>query len=378
VAKKYPYDPSADALLRPALNAAFFEDWNDDDKREPNLLCAEMSRLAYADPARVREALGRVGFELVGAFKDAAVGTQGFVATASARQAPRTTVLAFRGTEQKFEDLVTDFNTVQTVSPAGFPAGARIHSGFLKGYSAVRDQVARLLAAREGPLLITGHSLGAALATLAAVDHRPAGLVTFGSPRVGDSAFAGHFAGLAAEGAIRRYVDCCDVVARVPPERFDAVQFFTLFDELGQFDRLDGLQGSAARIAARLAAAGLDALFRQIDSGIEFTHVAPPRYVRGNGTTVDAPTADEQKQDQQNARIAYPHSATAKLDELTQLIKNFPMPASGTEALREFVKRLFALVDGKNVPLRDLADHAPINYLSGITGRGRPEPPLST
>jgi hypothetical protein len=151
-----------------------------------------------------------------------------------------------------------------------------------------------------------------------------------------------------------------------------------LFDELGQFDRLDGLQGSAVRIAARVAAAGLDALFRPIDSGIEFTHVAPPRYVRFNGTSVDAPSADAQKQDQQNARIAYPHSATAKLDELATLIKNFPPPASGTAALREFVKRLFALVDGKNVPLRDLADHAPINYLSGITGRRRPEPPLST
>ncbi|HET8644247.1 MAG TPA: lipase family protein, partial [Vicinamibacteria bacterium] len=59
-----------------------------------------------------------------------------------------------------------------------------------------------------------GHSLGAALATLAATLVRPSGLYTFGSPRVGDEAFV-QVADLAQH---HRYVGCCDGICDVPPE----------------------------------------------------------------------------------------------------------------------------------------------------------------
>ena len=47
----YPPTDSADALLRPAHGLShkdFLQEWDPDDIAEPHLLCAEMSRLAYA------------------------------------------------------------------------------------------------------------------------------------------------------------------------------------------------------------------------------------------------------------------------------------------------------------------------------------------
>ena len=55
---------------------------------------------------------------------------------------------------------------------------------------------------------------GAALATLQASVRRPDALYTFGSPRVGDSQFMSRLSGVPG----RRYVDCCDIVTRLPPE----------------------------------------------------------------------------------------------------------------------------------------------------------------
>jgi len=62
--------------------------------------------------------------------------------------------------------------------------------------------------------LFTGHSLGAAMATLASSLQAPKSLYTIGCPRVGDQAFADLLQGLDNH----RYVDCCDLVPRVPPE----------------------------------------------------------------------------------------------------------------------------------------------------------------
>jgi len=67
----------------------------------------------------------------------------------------------------------------------------------------------------------TGHSLGGAMATLAAVrcsrlhnTPQPSGLYTFGSPKVGNRAFASFAKELCIPGA--RWVNNVDIVTRVP------------------------------------------------------------------------------------------------------------------------------------------------------------------
>ena len=131
-------------------------------------------------------------------------------------------VLVFRGTRTAGEWL-KDLAFRQVPYPY-LPAG-RTHSGFTELYETVRDkiiQTIRLLPAWK-QLLITGHSLGAALATLAALDLAAhAGffnlaMVNFGSPRVGDDQFATAYDRMVPRSY--RITNFFDPVPYVPPER---------------------------------------------------------------------------------------------------------------------------------------------------------------
>jgi pimeloyl-ACP methyl ester carboxylesterase len=112
------------------------------------------------------------------------------------------------------EDLVTDAR----FWPVRWDGPGRVHLGFCNAYYALRQQVDAWLAGleRRGGLVVTGHSLGAAMATLMAALWPGSTLVTFGSPRVGGRTFAKAFEGR----DVRRYVDCSDFVSRVPPPIF--------------------------------------------------------------------------------------------------------------------------------------------------------------
>lgn len=104
--------------------------------------------------------------------------------------------LVFRGTDDAL-DMLANLDTRQQ---AAFVAGARVHSGFLHRYMAVRDEARHFFDGHDfTSLVVTGHSLGGALATIAALDLADAypwasvGCVTFGAPRVGNATFAAHF-----------------------------------------------------------------------------------------------------------------------------------------------------------------------------------------
>jgi triacylglycerol lipase len=136
----------------------------------------------------------------------------------------RTAFLSFRGTSD-IEDWVADIDAV----PAGYLPIAKfgqVHSGFQDVYQLIRDSIAvKLATATAGcdQILITGHSLGAALAVLAAPDisrNMPPNtieprLVTFGGPRVGLSDFAAAFD--AAIESCYRVVNFLDIVPYLPP-----------------------------------------------------------------------------------------------------------------------------------------------------------------
>jgi pimeloyl-ACP methyl ester carboxylesterase len=119
-------------------------------------------------------------------------------------------IVAFRGTEPNLTDIGSDLKAWRT----SWPSEASVHAGFASALNAIWGDIDAWLDKHPGRWLFTGHSLGAALSTLAASLKHPAELISFGSPRVGDSIFADMLEGV----TVYRYVNCCDVVCRIPPD----------------------------------------------------------------------------------------------------------------------------------------------------------------
>ena len=123
-------------------------------------------------------------------------------------------IVAFRGTEpDEWSDVLTDVKIQLVPWTVG-----EVHRGFKEALDSIWPTLAAELAALPGRTVwFTGHSLGAALATLAA--DRFAGtraVCTFGCPRVGDAVFATAF-NTKFSGRSLRYVNNHDVVTHVPP-----------------------------------------------------------------------------------------------------------------------------------------------------------------
>ncbi len=93
-------------------------------------------------------------------------------------------VLVFRGTQER-RNWLTNLNTLLT----RWSGEGSVHSGFNNALANVWEEVEAHLSSLNVPVFYTGHSLGAALATLAAAKKPPHALYTFGSPRVGNAEF---------------------------------------------------------------------------------------------------------------------------------------------------------------------------------------------
>jgi predicted lipase len=93
-----------------------------------------------------------------------------------------------------------------------------VHSGFAKAYEEIRDLQDTVIK-KDKPLVVSGHSLGGATATVAALDLKQRGydvhsVYTYGSPRVGYSDFKEIYEG--AKIPTYRFVNAYDVVPRIP------------------------------------------------------------------------------------------------------------------------------------------------------------------
>lgn len=277
------YDASRRALFQPEARASLFRAGFDaGDALQIALECARLAYYRFDEGAdeveRLTQALGLAGFGAPRLFMHAGSDGQGFAAVHAAGLG----VLAFRGTQpDRIGDLATDAHVLLRPWELGGGAG-RVHAGFRNTALGLWPDVKLWLdATRPDRLIVCGHSLGAAIATLLALPAGAHQLVTIGSPRVGDAQFV---AQIAASGLDHlRIVDCCDVVTEIPPE------------VLG-FRHLEG----------------------------------PVLYIDRTGQRLSAPAQDVIDEDRRRGRLDY----------LAQHAFRF-----GT------------------VLTRDLADHAPINYL---------------
>jgi hypothetical protein len=123
----------------------------------------------------------------------------------------------------------------------------RVHLGFRQAFDVIRPRLdatlARLTPGRT--LWFCGHSLGAALATLAAGHYvGTRGVSTLGSPRVGDTVFARAF-DAKLSGRSLRYVNGNDLVTHVPRVGYKHV-------ELGRFIAPDGSVSSGVPALAHV------------------------------------------------------------------------------------------------------------------------------
>jgi len=137
----------------------------------------ELSRLVYRHdveqdapppmPARSTY-LANNGFRQLNFFQDQPTGTAAFLVESTT--APVFAVLAFRGTEVKIQDYITD---LKVGNPPLHSTDVVVHEGFKLALDSVWPQISEALATLTCPVFFTGHSLGAALATLAAARYSP-------------------------------------------------------------------------------------------------------------------------------------------------------------------------------------------------------------
>jgi len=202
----------------------------------------EASILVYADPEFVTEKFQlNAGFTEVKFFED--ITTQCFVASND-----QFAVVAFRGSEGRLRegdtdpgyiwaDWITNFN----FWPEQWDHGGKVHRGFKAALAEIWTDLEDYISTLQKNNLkiwLTGHSLGAALATLAADRYgNVQGLYTFGSPRVGDPDFKKGFTVNAY-----RFVCNSDIVTKVPPSgMFRHVGELRFIDNDGKIhDHADG------------------------------------------------------------------------------------------------------------------------------------------
>jgi pimeloyl-ACP methyl ester carboxylesterase len=204
-------------------------------------------------------------------------------------------VVAFRGTESPAtldglkDILLTDAMNLLVVPEGRFGhdlsaagVGARFHKGFVDALATIWDPLAAAVEAevkrRDRALWLTGHSLGGALALLAAWLFKRRFLsvhevCTFGAPMIGNSvasaAFNREFA-----GRIFRYINGRDPVPKLPTMSLMANEFLHVDAEriLGKDPRtgLVDLMGTVATKAAGglLSGALLDDAWKHVSAEV--------------------------------------------------------------------------------------------------------------
>jgi len=220
---------------------------------------AELSLLAYNDDVFIKSRLDSVGLGLVMKPLVNGVSAQGFIV-----EGDGFSIVVFRGTEffllgrdplkalqGAITDTVMDVKARLVKAPA--PAQGRVHKGFRDTLGEVFKQF-RGLSSSGKAVWLTGHSMGGALAILAAAQLRNVqGVYTFGTPNVGDADFVADF-------PVRsfRFVHGSDFVTKIlSPPLFSS---YRTEGEIVAFDREGRLHQGNAGGDTGLLAAGRDVL----------------------------------------------------------------------------------------------------------------------
>jgi hypothetical protein len=212
---------------------------------------AWMCQLSYetADPDKIKSVAGDFGLELVDGsiISEASVTALPMSSThLIAARRDGAVILAFAGTDPvSLANWITDFDI-------GVTSVGAAH-GFAAAAESVRPKIERLLESvwPVGPVFVTGHSLGAALAAITAISIRPAfsqrvrAVYALGMPRAGDAQFLSAYNSQLGARTFR-LVHGQDLVPTVPPSELGLRHVGRLLTcaRLGKFDQAELAQST--------------------------------------------------------------------------------------------------------------------------------------
>lgn len=170
--------------------------------RDQLLTFAKIAATTYDNPKDSKSKFKALGYSIVEFFD--INGAQAYLLKGTDSH-----VLSFRGTEvTEKSDVLADLKSGKNIEACG----GKVHVGFKGEINKVWPAIEKALTNID-TVYVTGHSLGAAMATIAAsrMQAKVTALVTFGSPRAGDREFVNslvvtHY----------RVQNNCDDVTKVP------------------------------------------------------------------------------------------------------------------------------------------------------------------
>jgi len=163
---------------------------------------AKISAITYDNPKDSKSKFKALGYTIVQFFD--VNGAQGYLLKGADSH-----VLSFRGTEvTEKSDVLADLKAGKNLEASG----GKVHVGFKDELNKLWPAITVSLANID-TLYVTGHSLGAAMATIAAsrIQTKVIALVTFGSPRAGNQEFVNSLS-----VTHYRVQNNCDDVTKVP------------------------------------------------------------------------------------------------------------------------------------------------------------------
>lgn len=180
---------------------------------EQALLFARLSRVAYLDLKDAEEPFAQLGF-LAHFFN--VNGSQAYLLKNA-----QDLIVVCRGTQpSEFADIAADLDARMVPSSTGI---GHVHAGFKRSVDNIWPELEEQLKTfgKTRTVWCTGHSLGAAMATLLAYRlqrtqdcPKPQALFTFGSPSVGNKKYVHQIESI---GLLHyRFVNNADIVTRVP------------------------------------------------------------------------------------------------------------------------------------------------------------------
>ena len=223
---------------------------------------AKIASTTYEDPKNSQKLFKAQGYNIEKFFDNN--GAQGYLL-----KKENTYVLSFRGTQvQQTSDVIADLSTDKRSEKCG----GQVHHGFKKELDKIWSSIEETLKETSSKLYITGHSLGAAMATIAAsrLQSRVVALITFGSPRVGNQEFVDnviidHF----------RVQNNCDAVTTVPFHwlgfRHHGCNIY--LDYSGKISKLSYMQKIKDNIKSRIKAMSKFQLFNGVFDHMMYQYI---------------------------------------------------------------------------------------------------------